>query len=138
MSKQYLGIAAVACASTDYNVAPDHIDAIQMSNLSQTGILKVIVGKLCTCLTSHNELMLEWSNDFIWLCGQFPSIANNSLLTEWHRLIKQIRQEDLMGMAHLVGIDDDLEETVLDKVVDEGEEADDVWILADQPDPTNL
>ncbi|PLW08576.1 hypothetical protein PCASD_24213 [Puccinia coronata f. sp. avenae] len=71
-------IALLAHTGADNNVPPDDIDAIQLSALNQTAKLKVIMGELCTRITSHHELLLEWSKDFIWLWGQFPPIANDS------------------------------------------------------------
>jgi hypothetical protein len=95
------------------------------------------MGELCTRITSHHELLLEWSKDFIWLWGQFPPIANDSFLNEWQSLMQQIQQEDYMGMARRDDIDDDLEEAVLDEVAEDGEAADDAWIN-EEPDDHNL
>ncbi|PLW29771.1 hypothetical protein PCASD_17483 [Puccinia coronata f. sp. avenae] len=130
-------IALLAHTGADNNVPPDDIDAIQLSTLNQTAKLKVIMGELCTRITSHHELLLEWSKDFIWLWGQFPPIANDSFLNDWQSLMQQIQQEDYMGMARRDDIDDDLEEAVLDEVAEDGEAADDAWIN-EEPDDHNL
>ncbi|KAA1087606.1 hypothetical protein PGT21_034505 [Puccinia graminis f. sp. tritici] len=104
----------------------DHIDAIHLPGLNRKEKANVIKIELGNRLASHNELVEEWSENLMWLWDHCQPVENQSFLNTWKALLQDVRKEGYANSINSVDIDETLEDDILHKVADDGEDANDV------------
>ncbi|WAQ82400.1 hypothetical protein PtA15_2A717 [Puccinia triticina] len=124
-SLAYMGERISVLKVGDPEVAADHIDKQKLTGVTQRDSVKVIRNEVNRQLLSHCELVKGWSEDVTWLWQHCQPAQNAAFLDTWNKFVDQIRKVRLGGSSNdTERTDDALEDAVLDKLVDDGEDLD--------------
>ncbi|KAH9454699.1 hypothetical protein Pst134EA_013799 [Puccinia striiformis f. sp. tritici] len=106
-------------------VPRDHFGEINLFNVSRRDKAKLIRMELEDRLSSHNEIIQGWSDDFLWLWGHCQPLANPDFLATWRDAIKNLPPDKYSISGDPVNDNDDnWEDEILVAVAEDGEDAD--------------
>ncbi|KNE89337.1 hypothetical protein PSTG_17202 [Puccinia striiformis f. sp. tritici PST-78] len=113
----------------DVPLVPDYIDAIPLHSVGSKSRYKLLSKELERRLVTHGTLMDEWSENISLLWGHCQPEGNRGSITQWNEMIQKIRRgERTVDPGAQVGVDEQLEATVLEIDVDDGEDVETVLI----------
>ncbi|WAR62896.1 hypothetical protein PtB15_15B484 [Puccinia triticina] len=118
--------ARQAALENEFDLTEDHIDNLDLGDISRAEKLRLISKELQSCLSAHGTLMLEWTETVTWMCARCQPNLLRTQYSEWTNLIAEILKDQSVrrpkrGQADVV-VDNDGEEAILGVQVDDGEE----------------
>ncbi|KAA1132381.1 hypothetical protein PGTUg99_004211 [Puccinia graminis f. sp. tritici] len=106
----------------------DHIDQMHLGGVGRLLKMKMVRYELESRLLLHETLVEQWSNDIVWLWDRCQLLPNKPHITQWHDLLRRIHLHKQGSADEVNGVDEHLEEAVLEEGALDGEDADDKWI----------
>ncbi|KAI7944673.1 hypothetical protein MJO28_010368 [Puccinia striiformis f. sp. tritici] len=104
---------------------PDHIDAITLYGVAGKTRYKLLSKELSRRLETHGAQMDEWSETVIWLWNRCQPRGNRGFISNWNEMIRKIRNGNItLAQEGEAEVDEQLESTVLEVEVDDGEDVD--------------
>jgi hypothetical protein len=106
-------------------LAPDHVDQLSLGNFSPKHKYIVLKRDIRRRLVAHGAMMEEWSDKIIWLWECCQPLSNRGYISDWEKMIVNIRAGNPIEAETLAGVEEEMEETVLAVELDDGEDATD-------------
>jgi hypothetical protein len=73
----------------------------------------------------HAAMMDKWSEKIDWLWQHCQPFSNRGYISEWNEMLEEIRRgRNGVGSTNHRGVDEQMEEAVLEVDLDDGEDAD--------------
>ncbi|KAA1106725.1 hypothetical protein PGTUg99_014882 [Puccinia graminis f. sp. tritici] len=91
----------------------DCVDGMDLGGLNRRLKIKLVQQELYTRIDEHEVLVEEWSEDIVWLWSMCQPLPNKPHIKQWHDLINRIRGRKVRR-DNGVGIDETLEDTVIE------------------------
>ncbi|KAI9603647.1 hypothetical protein KEM48_000408 [Puccinia striiformis f. sp. tritici PST-130] len=114
---------------------PNYIDVIPIDGAISRSRYKMVI-KMCEAdLEIHGTLMDDWSEQISWLWTRCQPEGNRYYIAEWDQMIRRIRRGN--PTEDQPQVEGQVEATVLEVDLDDGEDADVALIAAAEGDVSN-